>query len=261
MPDPRLRGIYQIALLALILSSFILLHPALADDGQRSYIAAHSAPAEPAGYGVGTINGVNVHIPQQYLLHHIVYAGEHRDGSGPASAATTNDSSIDNFSILVRLSDLQPLTTEADRQDWRDALSKPLFSRTWMMVSFDNHYSIPPASDTTPRMVSIWGPYIRDETSRYGLQHFASVQSVDDGARGLYGHVEYFFQADSRTTIMCQTRRKKVAPFDTFSICEHHFLVPELHVMAEAVYTEPDVARWHRIEQRIREIAHSFVVQ
>lgn len=210
-------------------------------------------------YAIGTVNGVRLKIPKYYLLHNIVYVGGQRDGRGPASQAVTQSSEIDNFGILLRLSNLEPITTERDREDWSAALSKPLFQKTWMMVSFDNHYPPPREGADKPAMIAHWGPYVLDKQYPYGLMHLASTQSADDGARGFYGHVEYYYDKATETTIQCNTRRIKASPFDTFETCDHQFLIRELHLMAEAFYTEKDLYRWRDIETKVNDIAHSFV--
>jgi hypothetical protein len=214
------------------------------------------------GCATGVVNGVTLKIPRNYLIHSVAYVGESRDGMGPASAAATERSIIDNFGILLKTSTLQPITTAADKVEWRQAFEKPLFSKTWMLVSFDNHYPVPKdASHDRPAMIEEWGPYDQDKASPFGLKHFDSIQPVDRGNRGFHAHVEYFYDHDSLTTIVCQTYRKKVEPYDTFDICEHHFFIPELNLMADAIYTKSDLPRWAEIAKRVKEIAHTFIVK
>jgi hypothetical protein len=101
-----------------------------------------------------------------------------------------------------------------------------------------------------------WGPYIKDRNLINGLEHYASTQSVDADP---VGRVEYYFREGTLTTIVCKTRRIKVAPFDTNSVCEHHFEVPALHMMAEAFYTKSDLSRWAEVEAEVRKTVDSFV--
>jgi hypothetical protein len=215
-------------------------------------------------YAVGTVNGVKLWIPKYYLLHGVVYEGGERIGLGAASSAVTQNSRIDNFGILVRLSTFQPIQSVEDREDWKEASMHADLEKKWLMVAFDNHY--PPPS-TPPLhaayMISRWGPYIPDKKLPYGLVHYESTQSVEDGMKNsdLYGHVEYFFDDASMTAIFCQTTRMVVPPFSQIESCEHRFLVPDLHLMAEAFYTKKDLSRWVEIEGRMRAIANSFIVQ
>jgi len=214
----------------------------------------------PIQYDVGTMNGVKLSMPSNYIQGAVIYAAKDGQRGGPASEATTQDSKIDNFGILLKLSDLQPMKTYRDRDDWNHALatSRPSFESSWMMVAFDNHYPLQTYWPNNAPNLLPWGPYDQDQELRFGLEHFESVKSVDEDA--LHGHVEYFYSPSSHTTILCQTRRRKVEPFDTFDTCHHYFVVPELNVTAEAFYTKKDLPRWHEFEDRAREIAHSFVV-
>lgn len=245
---------------ALLAALFMCLQPVLAAGQTIKHPDQCNETYSSIPHESGVLNGVRVCIPTSYLLNGIVHAGEPRDGLGAASNSAIANSNIDNFGILVRLSDLHPLTTSSDREAWEQALAKPEFPKTWMMVSFDVRTRFPSTQDSVPSMIPDWGPYNKDKAPLYGLEHFDSIQSVDDGTRGMYGHVEYFFNPKLGTTIMCQTHRKKVAPFDTFSMCEHHFPIPDLKVMAIAIYTKKDVPRWGDIEDTVRKIAHSFVV-
>jgi hypothetical protein len=191
-----------------------------------------ASESESAKYWVGTLNGVKLRIPEYYLFpKKIVYEGERHDGLGPASEGATLNSKISDFGILLRLSDLQPIRTEQDQQDWESAFHKPFFQQTWMMVDFDNVYSVDHNPYEGHYMLPRFGPYDRDKNLVFGLVHFESIQTVEDGMRGgnSYGHVEYF-------------------------------LVPELNVVAKAFYTKKDLPRWREFEERVRHIAHTFIV-
>jgi hypothetical protein len=212
-------------------------------------------------YQCGTVNGIKLAIPTNFLMHRVVYVGDERDGFGPASDGATDKSVIDNFGILLRLSTLQPKSTEADDRDWRSALAtaKPSFDESWMVVSLDNHYPI----NKTPgpyqsRMPPGAGPFDLDKNRPYGLVHYESIQSVDE-SKSFNGHTEYYFNDLTYTTISCQTHRQEVSPFETFNGCSHRFIVPSLNLMAEAFYTKKDLYQWVRIESRVDEIARSFI--
>lgn len=216
----------------------------------------------PTTYAVGTVNGGKLRIPTYYLHYGVVYEGDRRDGLGAASTTATQDSRIDNFGILLRMSTLEPIRTEQDRKDWQDASMQTDFEKTWLMVTFDNHYPPPAkAKDHQESMLETCGPYIPGKAMHYGLVHYESVQTIEDGSRSACGHVEYFFDDKSMTTITCQTHKIKVAPFSTFDTCHNYFLVPEFHLLAEAFFTKKDLPRWAEIEERVRAIARSFVVQ
>ena len=107
-------------------------------------------------------------------------------------------------------------------------------------------------------MIPEWGPYTLEKNRPFGLMHFGSMQSVDDGAKHMYGHVEYFYDKSTETTILCNTLRKKVPPFDTFDTCHQVFLVPKIQVMAGAYYTKKDIYRWREIEKKVIQIIDDF---
>ncbi|SME94199.1 hypothetical protein SAMN06295900_101183 [Trinickia caryophylli] len=264
-----LNSIWRVAFFAIVVVVLVMVSALYVDEcrAQQETSGASAAYAKEAAYesrdarryAVGTVNGVRLRIPKYYLQYGVVYVGDRRDGSGSASRVVTQNSQIDNFGILLRLSNLEPVLTEQDRNDFRAATSKTFFEKTWMMVSFDNHYPPPTGGSDRPEMVEHWGPFILNKERPYGLMQWESRQSVDDGMRGFYGHVEYFYNKSTITTIKCSTLRKKVPPFDTFDHCEHHFIVPELNLMAEAFYTKKDLYRWREIEARVNDIAHSFI--
>jgi len=248
--------------LIFILMAYFFNYCAAKNSIDRSMVGVSSAQEQKlisgsAGYNFGTMNGVRLKIPKNYLMSKVVYAGEDRMGLG----ANENGSSvIDNFGILLRLSNLEPIKTDQDRLDWYAASRRPQPLKTWMMVSFDNHYPATYSNSESPSSrMSIWGPYTKDKASPYGLAHYESIQSADDGARHGYGHVEYFYRDSSRTTIICQTHKQVVYPFKTFNSCHHFIWIPQLNVVAEAFYTKDDLSRWSEIESGVREIARSLI--
>lgn len=216
-------------------------------------------------YKVGVMNGVKLKIPEMMLDAGFTYEGEPRGLMlSTASTAATFDSRINDFAINVRLSDLQPIRTPQDRRDWIQAQYHQLLQTTWMGVDFDNQYPLP--TDKPPygaRMLPNFGPFDMDSNKPFGLVHFESVQSVDDGDKNgqFHGHAEYFFDESSMTTIECETHRQVKEPFALFSSCHHRFLVPELHIVVTAYYRKKDLPRWREIESRVREIAHGFIVR
>jgi hypothetical protein len=206
---------------------------------------------------------VKLHIPEYYLFpKKIVYAGDRHDGLGPASEGATQNSQISDFGILLRLSDLQPIRTEQDQQDWEAAFNTLLFRQTWMMVDFDSIYLVDRNPYEGHYMLPRFGPFDRDKDLAYGLVHFESTQTIDDGMRGsnTYGHVEYFFDLPNLTRIECETHKMRVPPFSLHDDCDHYFFIPELNVVAHAFYTKKDLPRWRELEERVRDIVHTFIV-
>ena len=232
----------------------------MVDGGARSLSGAGSS----SGYAVGTVNGVRLRIPNYYLHYGVVYEGDRRDGLGVASTAAAQGARIDNFGILLRMSTLQPIRTERDKEDWQVASARADFEKEWLMITFDNHY---PPFLAPPRpmdyMLQHLGPYSLDKRLPFGLVHYESDRNTGEAQQGAgsYGHVEYFFDDASVTQIFCRTTKMVVAPYSELSFCQQHFLIPELHQMAEAFYTKKDLSRWVEIETHVKAIVHSFVVQ
>ncbi|MCQ0034714.1 hypothetical protein [Burkholderia glumae] len=222
-----------------------------------------SGSAAGEKYRVGIMNGVRLKIPESYLDGGFTYEGEPIGGFDTASTAATFDSRVTDFGFLVRLSTLQPMHTNQDHRDWIEAERHTYYPETWMAVDFDNRY--PVINDTRPygsRMLYVTGPYDIDSNKPFGLVHYESILSVDDGEKNnlFRGHTKYFLDNYSSTVIECETHRQRVKPFALFSSCHHRFLVPELNVMTQAFYTKKDLYRWREIESRVKEIAHGFVV-
>jgi len=106
-----------------------------------------------------------------------------------------------------------------------------------------------------------WGPYIKQKERIYGLTHSISVQTVDKHSPNTLGQFEFFFDDDKSTTfISCESVRRKVPPFDTFSTCKIDFLIPEIKVFVEAIVTKKDLSRWREIEDKANKDFRSFIV-
>ena len=217
----------------------------------------------PVSYEHGEINGVRLSIPDNYLASPIDFRAPVEAGDASLTKGKSEHPEIDDFSILMRLSDFQPRISRQDQKDWVAASTRarPTFMASWLMVDFDNRHpvdlSLPnEMPDRLHQDQANWGPYIRNQVLYHGLVHYESVKSVDDGP---VGHVEYYYRESSHTTIVCNTERIKVAPFDTHDVCKHYFEIPELHLMAEAFYTKSDLHRWDQIEAEVLKTVHQFV--
>lgn len=256
--------LFGVLLAAIVLSGALTgceQHPSVLGDFQ----AAHktSVDASRPRYWLGVLNGVKIRIPEYYLFpKKIIYKGESHDGLGPASEGATSESRILDFGILLRLSDLQPIRAEQDQREWESAFSTMQFQKTWMMVDFDNLYPVVRNPNPGHYMLPRFGPFDQDKNLVYGLVHFESDQTVEDGMRGSnsYGHVEYFFDLPNLTVIECETHKMRVPPFALHDYCQHTFFIPELNVSAKAFYTKKDLPRWRELEERVRGIAHTFIV-
>ncbi|WP_123863510.1 hypothetical protein [Burkholderia plantarii] len=210
---------------------------------------------------VGMINGVKVSIPEYYLHYGIVYERNSIDVPRASGGAQDQWRPIDNFGVVLRLSDLEPVSMASNRYEWVAALKQAEIENNLLMITFSKQFPIPASSrDIHDDMVSSWGGYLRNGIDFHGLEHFESVQSVDDGDPGGYGHVEYFFDKKSMTTIACHTYRIKVAPHSTFDSCVGWFSIKKFNLSAEMFFSKKDIYRWKPIEDKVKKLSNSFVV-
>lgn len=232
--------------------------------GLNFAVASENTDQEnPASYERGEINGVRLSIPDNYLISPIDFREPVKPSDAGSSKVKSEYLEINDFSILMRLSNFQPRISKQDEKDWLTASTRarPTFMASWLMVDFDNRHpvdlSLPnEMPDRLHQDPANWGPYVRNQDLYHGLTHYESVKSVDDDP---VGHVEYYYREGSHTTIVCNTERIKVAPFDTHDVCKHYFEIPELHLMAEAFYTKSDLHRWNQIEAEVLKTVHQFV--
>ena len=107
-----------------------------------------------------------------------------------------------------------------------------------------------------------WGPFVRQEDLAFGLVQEISVQPMGPANSTVHPKRVFLYDKDTLLTfISCETMKQQVPPFATFSSCYHDFIVPELKVVGEAIYSKTDLYRWREIETEIKKIVHSFVVQ
>lgn len=225
------------------------------------------ANAKPA---VGNMAGVKLSIPHHYLAAGVHYKGEEvwkrpRTPSPPR----TFDSEIEDFSMVLRLSTLKPITTQ---QDWADYLeygrtAYPRPDNRWLTMSFFPHtYAVNHGTlrGVVNRWVvddiTKWGPFILQDTEMYGLTRARSTQQEKERSSGQID--ELFYDSTTwGTFIECANSHRKVPPFDPLSSCDHLFIVPELRAVASVRCSKEDLPRWWEIERAIKDIAHSFIVK
>lgn len=222
------------------------------------------------GPAIGKINGIKISIPHYYLLSGVQYEGEEPLMMIPRKYIPTFDTNIQDFAILLRLSNMQPIRTDQDERDYDQAQrnSGHVSSyETWTTIGFS-----PKWYDDTGSLKGVvtewetdkahwWGPFVMQKERISGLVHEDSTQPIHNDKDGV-GHFDFFYDDGTFDTfIYCQTFRRLVPPNDLFNSCNHLFVIPELKVVAEATYTKNDLPRWREIEKESKSIIHSFIVQ
>jgi hypothetical protein len=234
-------------------------------SGCLTDIADSKADTYRPGFTKGNMNGVKLRVPNRYLVGPVGYVDPQISNLQENARNDTKQPAIAYFSLLLRLSNFKPIESSADENDWIAATStgRPAFDSAWLIVDVDNRSS---AVRNTNANFPKWlkedpvhrGPFVRDSASRHGLVHYESTQSVD--ASPLNSHYEYFYDADSDTNIVCNTKRSKMPPFDTFDSCQHRFFDAEINVMLVMSYKKNDLPRWKLIEKSVRQTIHSFII-
>jgi hypothetical protein len=214
------------------------------------------------GKDVGTINGITLSIPhwdrRQSSVEFCTNCIPKPSTSDPAKSIKE----IKKISIVLRLSNFQPIKTDQDEKDWftaSNSMSSPY--ETWTRVEFDpkgysaDGFAFKSEVDSYERDDVHWGPFIRQPQDEYGLLHSVSVRPVE------YAVDEYFYDDNQGSTLIkCKTFHRKGSPFDTFDECDMNFLIPEIKLIATAEITKKSLPRWREIEQQVTGIVHSFVV-
>jgi hypothetical protein len=196
----------------------------------------------------GQLGKRKIEVPVSMLLGPVTY--------GPSSKENGLETvrEIKDIAFPMRLSNLQPILTIQDKEDWEKSqfTTRPFYLTKWAVVEFDarNPQSRLPSQEKLLNS-DPHGPYEKDSTKSNDLTHFKSVKSLTNSP-GI-GWFEYYFDAGSGTYILCETTRKQVPPYETSDFCTHRFWVAELGLTAEVSYTKEDIPRWKKIEQSIKD--------
>jgi hypothetical protein len=225
--------------------------------------------SNPIQNAVGSINGVKLSIPANYLMGGVEYKKNNEKSIITKRSTPTFDSEINDFGIRLRLSNLEPIMTDNDWQEWlhpEKMHSHFIYEyEIWTIIGIYPGWYAPDGSlkselSNWARDDSHWGPFVNQPKQVYGLKHSTSVQTPD-GHR-VSGQYEYFYDDVTWATfIYCKTSRQQVPPFDTFTTCHHDFIVPEIKAVADAIYTKKDLERWRTIEKKTKALVHSFIVK
>lgn len=207
--------------------------------GRPAYPFAQEAPA------VGSMNGVKLSIPRNYLLSGLLYKGEDPWSGRTRSFTPTLDSSIEDFSLRLRMSTRKPVQSA---QDWADYFKQGWHGvytpdNTWITVSVEPEGLRNGGKNGLLRSVfegwrkdeAHWGPWVRERPDVYGLQYY--VSRSPHGMDSTMQPNEIFYDAGTeKTFISCANGHRKAPPHDPTSFCQHLFVVPELKAVASVNY-------------------------
>ncbi|MHB1701066.1 MAG: hypothetical protein ACYCSN_13230 [Acidobacteriaceae bacterium] len=229
----------------------------------RKLVGGASYPLLAAPHSIGNIDGVDLSIPQNYLLSSVVYAGQDAWTYSAKKETPSYKHAIDNFGILLRLSNLEPIKSQADWQDWLNSLNttKPFLYETWLTAGISGRYY--PPDGTYKKIIPFWlsssagfGPFNIKAPSEFGLTHYLIKKKMPESPDEIY-----FDSGTWKNLITCQTTTSKIREIGTFSSCTDRFLLPEIHVVVDADFSKDDLYRWREIQSRIKEIIDSFIVK
>lgn len=262
-------GIYCLVFAASLLQAKVAFSDSLSVSDPAGG-AAHPIEAN-ADFVVGNMAGVKISIPKNYLIRgpNPHYKGEDVWSPSKVPSPTRNfESEILDFGLLLRDTDLQPILTKNDLDEYQTQY-KPSSSKRdhqWITIEFQSsfyvlgHGNMQAAYENWMKNEANWGPWIPQETDVSGLKHFVSKKQ-NINVMNYSSPDEFFYDPSTRNTfISCTNRRRAVPPFDALRGCEHKFDLPELRAQVRVNYSKNDLPRWREIESLIKAMAYTLVV-
>lgn len=223
-----------------------------------------------AGFVVGNMGGVKISVPNSYLIPapSVEYKGEDIWRPSKTTPPRSFESEIVGIALLLRDTDLQPILTKEDVDEYQTEYKPSSSNRDhrWIIIGFDtrfyalNHGSMQSTYEGWIKDEAHLGPWIPQETDVSGLKHFVSKkQNVN--TTDISPPDEFFYDSSTRNTfIECTNRRRAVPPFDARSGCTQRFNFPELKAQVSVHYPKADLPRWREIESSIQKMVHTLVV-
>lgn len=225
---------------------------------------------------VGNIAGIKLSVPNDYVLYGVHYKGDATRNSSHHAPPRSFASEIQEFSLLLHLPTLQPGQNEQVwpsylefRQPVRHRPGGRSFSVSFSSDSYAaNGGQLQAVLDRYMKGYmkddSQGGPFISQDGEVYGLKHALSKHQENERSRkhSITQSDQLLYDPTTwGTVITCGTYRRNEPPFDLLSDCEHQFVVPELKVVASIHYEKADLSHWQEIENVIKQITHSVVVE
>jgi hypothetical protein len=210
-----------------------------------------SSAAENQKPRAGSMNGIQVGIPEKYLV------------SSAITFASKGSSDIKYIIIELRRSNFEPIHTRQDFLDWQTNWLKPYTKsepdHRWISVKLRaDLYSM-----SEPNLKHLYDsikaatikifPSLSCETVIYGLEHCVSKAEVDL----LEINEIYFDKTNDATLITCRNQYSI-----KFKGCNHYFIVPHLRAVAEVGYSSDDeIIIWKRTEVNVKAVIDNYIIQ
>lgn len=214
---------------------------------------------------IGNIDGVDFSIPQNYLLSRVVYAGQDAWTYSAKRETPSYKRVIDNIDIRLRLSNLAPIHSQADWNDWIRALNgKTFLYETWLTGSIFGRAEMYPPDGTYKTIIprywessAPFGKFDIHESDQYGLAHYL-VKKPQDGAPS-----ELYFDPETWTNLITCDTEKGIPPLGvTTTLCDDSFLIPGLHgVVVQVHFAKSHLHQWRKIQARITQLIDSWIVE
>lgn len=218
---------------------------------------------------VGNIKGIKVSIPH-YLLTGLRYKDEEKAGAERTEPARNFDSEIKEFSLFLSL---PPLQDEMDVQYWVNYVEQgPREPFRRGNRRFTISYSSDEDMADGGQLQGIWEQYMKKDSQltqfivhddkMYGLKHGVFIErgeaKISDPrpAEILYDAITW------KTVITCSENPLNTAPpFALYSNCIHLFVAPEINAVAKVHYPKEDLPHWQKVENILKRIANTLVVE
>jgi len=223
------------------------------------------APRPPA---VGNLSGVRVSIPHEYLAFGVTYVGESSMDAKPRERVPDFNTPIQSFSLLLRLSDLQPRRTAQDQKEWAAQMhSREANFTKWCMgvevtnIEFPNHGVdwLKAAVDRYLGMKDIGGDEYFDAADVSGLTR--KITKNLKSAPSYETQHDLMFDKDKKLSLItCRHTRRDGEDHDTEVQCVQTFYLDDLHAIVNLRYDDIYLENWRVYQKELTKLLQSFAM-
>lgn len=230
-----------------------------------------SNPLSGAPPAVGNLNGVKIAIPREYMLFGVQYMGEDVWKPKPRTTAPSFDTPIQSFSMLLRLSDLEPIRTPQDMADYQ-ASQHRVASPTWSIIGVSSEPDEPVINNAMEWTKIV----VEHRRSPFDTEHDRNVDTTENIYGLSHSYIEHYkanpgqklFEQRPHTYYDAKNWSGLIVCRDPlpehvmkFHHCTQSFFNKELKAHIEVSYDIDQLPRWKDIQEKISKIVLSFVVK
>jgi hypothetical protein len=264
-PGIRLCAV-SLSVLAILIARPVIADMNVAGTGEPPWAMAGPTltPRPPA---VGSLAGVHIAIPHEYLFFGVTYEGESAMDAKPRTKAPDLNTPIQSFSLLLHLPDLQPRRTAQDEKLWESQMMPRggNFTRWWMGIeAFKSTWSdhgvtwvktvVGRYLDANPSLDDVFHPAPDID----GLTRYVTTRL---GVGRLYSQRDLMYDKNEKSTfITCDHMRHNGESLDYEVECVQIFYLDDLHVMVNLRYDDQYLPNWKLYQQKVTDLLRSFVV-